>query len=448
MNKKLWEKGKVTREDVHQFTVGRDPEFDLDLAPYDLIGSAAHVRMLSTVGLLPEDELRPVLKGLRDLYEKATSGDLKIEEGVEDIHSQVEIELTRALGDSGKKIHIARSRNDQVLVDIKLYLRDQIVDLAQSTGTLARIFLEKAEAHVATPMPGYTHLQVAMPSSYGLWFSAWSESLLDDLDLLQSALRMANRNPLGSGAGYGSAFPIDRDLTTDLLGFERSHVNSVYAQMTRGKTEKRVAEALAAIASTLGRWAMDTTLYLGQNYRFFSLAEDLTTGSSIMPHKKNPDVFEMIRARSSRMIALPNELALLLHNLPSGYHRDLQLTKEILFPAIHDMHEMLIMAAKAAKALTPNPPALDQPIYAHMFSVEMIQDLTEKGIPFRDAYRTVAETLETGQFKLSETKLTTHLGSRDQPGIERIREYLDEALNTFPERFIDVESLFNGEVNS
>lgn len=443
MSSKIWEKGIATEARIEAFTVGRDPEFDLLLAPYDILGSAAHVKMLNSCGLISKEDTQGVLEGLEALYKDVLAGNFSIEEGVEDIHSQVEMTLIRKLGEAGKKIHTARSRNDQVLVDIKMFLREKAVSLQRRASELSRILLSQADRYQDLPMPGYTHMQVAMPSSYGLWFSAWAESLLDDMDALEYALRISNRNPLGSGAGYGSSFPIDREMTTRLLGFDRPHANSVYAQMTRGKTEKRFAEAIAALASTIGKWAMDSTLYLGQNFSFFRLPDEMTTGSSIMPHKKNPDVFELIRAKCSRLQALPTELTLLTHNLPAGYHRDVQLTKEILFPAIAELESVLDMSAEMALALEPTPPELAAHPYGYIYSVDLIQDMMKQGVPFREAYQRIAGQIAEGNFNIPEKKETTHLGSPDNPGIGNIRNWLDEMERRFPQSFIDVDRLFS-----
>jgi len=396
---KLWSKDSTgTSLLIEQFTVGRDKEFDLLLAKYDVLGSMAHVKMLGEVGLMTSDETVPVLKGLEEILHDINHGRFAIDEGMEDVHSQVEWLLTQRIGDAGKKIHSGRSRNDQVALDIKLYLKDQVLDIKESVKQFFDLLITCSEKYKDKLLPGYTHLQIAMPSSFGLWFGAWAESLADDLELLAAAYAVVNKNPLGSGAGYGSTFPLNRQLTTELLHLGGLNWNSVYAQMSRGKTEKIVAVGLSSIAATLSRLAMDCCLYMNQNFGFISFPEELTTGSSIMPHKKNPDVFELIRAKCNRIQAIPNELTLLINNLPSGYQRDLQLTKEILFPAIEELKACLQLAGLMLSNIEIKDNILADEKYKYLFSVEAVNDLVKKGIPFRDAYRQVGNDIEKGTF--------------------------------------------------
>jgi argininosuccinate lyase len=407
----LWQKNKSSHSAVHAFTAGNDRMYDLLLAPYDVQASLAHASMLCKIGLLTETEFAAIENELQHIRERMAKGEWQIEAGSEDCHSQLELDLTRALGETGKKIHAARSRNDQVLTAIKLFLKDQLEHTAQQVQQLFNLLLTLSETHREKIMPGYTHLQVAMPSSFGLWFGAYAESLCDDLELLLAAHRVADKNPLGSAAGYGASFPVDRAMTTEALGFAAMNVNVVYAQMTRGKSEKTAATALAAIAATLSRLAMDCCLYLGPNFGFISFPDELTTGSSIMPHKKNPDVFELIRARCNRMQALPNEFALLLTNLPSGYHRDLQLTKELIFPAFTTISDCLQMTQLMLEHITVKDNLHEDERYKYMFSVENVNALVLQGVPFRDAYRAVGMAIESGMF-VPETDLNhTHIGS-------------------------------------
>lgn len=414
--KKLWQKESNTPENDLQkktdaFTAGSDRHWDLLLADADVRGSRAHAAMLLSVGLLDAADHRLISEGLDEIAELIRNGQFVIEADVEDVHSQVELMLTRSKGDAGKKIHSGRSRNDQSLLDIKLFVRDQIEAIAELTGRLFEVLVRMSEAHKDQLMPGYTHMQAAMPSSFGLWFGAYAESLADDLEFLRAAYNVVNRNPLGSGAGYGSSFPLDRALTTELLHFESMNYNVVYAQMTRGKTEKTMAVAMAAIAATMGRMAMDICLFSGQDFGFISLPADVCTGSSIMPHKKNPDVFELIRARCNRLQALPNELTLLTGNLPSGYHRDLQLSKECLFPAIISLKDCLEMMSEACVRIQVHADLLSRDRYSCLFSVEMVNDLVLQGVPFRDAYREVAARIENGSYKPEKQILHTHMGS-------------------------------------
>ncbi|MDO8367656.1 MAG: argininosuccinate lyase [Saprospiraceae bacterium] len=431
---KLWAKDQsVTHEIVEQFTVGRDREFDLMLAQYDVQGSLAHTQMLAKVGLLSSEDWVVVQKGLLDIQSEIQAGQFEIESDVEDVHSQIELLLTRRIGEAGKKIHAGRSRNDQVAVDIKLFLRAELSEIKTAVLTLFEQLLDLCEKHKDVLLPGYTHLQVAMPSSFGLWFGAWAESLVDDMELLVAASRVADKNPLGSGAGYGSAFPLDRTLTTGLLGFRTMHFNAVNAQMSRGKTEKIMAMAMANLGSTLARFSMDICLYLSQNFNFISFPPELTTGSSIMPHKKNPDIFELIRAKCNRLQALPNELSLLLTNLPSGYHRDLQLTKEILFPAIGDLKNCLAMMQHALQFIEVRHDILHDERYRYLFSVEAVNELVAQGASFREAYKTVGNEIEVGNFKWDASKGLhhTHEGSMGKLCTAEIRAEMRTVLERF-----------------
>lgn len=395
---KLWEKGIPVNEAIEKFTVGKDRELDLYLAPYDILGSMAHVIMLESVGLLKKKELPELLDALKKLFMRVESGDFIIEEGVEDVHSQVEFMLTKELGDLGKKIHSGRSRNDQVLLDLKLFTREALRGTVETTTHLIDVLLQKAEENKEVLMPGYTHLQVAMPSSFGLWFSAYAESLTDDLELLLSAFKITNQNPLGSAAGYGSSFPLDRQMTTDLLGFNNMNYNVVYAQMGRGKVEKIVSFALGNLASTLSKLAFDVCLFMSQNFNFVSLPPEFTTGSSIMPHKKNPDVFELIRAHCNKIQGVQNQISLITNNLPSGYFRDLQMVKEVFLPAFEETNDCLNIATLALENMTVNTAILDDPKYDYIFSVEEVNRLVLEGVPFREAYKQVGKQIEEGKF--------------------------------------------------
>ena len=409
---KLWQKESTnTSELIEQFTVGRDKEFDLLLAPYDVQGSLAHVAMLERVGLLPANEYVLIKKELEAINKDIETGNFTLSADAEDIHSQIEQMLTERLGDAGKKIHSGRSRNDQVAVDIKLYLRAEVQQIKVLLLDLFELLCRQGEAHKNKLLPGYTHLQLAMPSSFGLWFTAYAESLTDDMDLLMTAYKMTDKNPLGSGAGYGSSFPLNRTYTTELLGFSSLHYNSIYAQMSRGKTERFVAMAISSIAATLSRLSMDACLYMNQNFGFISFPDALTTGSSIMPHKKNPDVFELIRGKCNRIQSVPNELALLIGNLPSGYHREMQLTKEILFPAIEDIKACLKMACLMLENIIVKDNILEEDRYKYLFTVERVNELVNNGITFRDAYRQVAGEVENGTFSFSGSLHHTHEGS-------------------------------------
>lgn len=411
---KLWSKEHTeTSDQIEKFTVGRDNEFDILLAEHDVTGTIAHVTMLQQAGLMSAEDADAALKGLRQILEEIRSDKFVIEDGVEDIHSQVELLLTRRIGEAGKKIHSGRSRNDQVAVDIKLFLRSEILKTKHEVKTLFDLLISQSEKNKDKLIPGYTHLQIAMPSSAGLWLGAYAESLVDDMEMLAAAYAITNKNPLGSGAGYGSSFPLNRTLTTQLLGFGSLNYNSVYAQMSRGKTEKIVSQALASVAATLSRLAMDCCLYLNQNFGFISFPDQLTTGSSIMPHKKNPDVFELVRAHCNRIQAIPNELTLLLNNLPSGYHRDLQLTKEILFPAFRQLTSCIEMTGLMLSNITINDNILADDKYRYLFSVEAVNELVNKGVSFREAYKIIGDQIEKGEFRydLSKGLKHTHEGS-------------------------------------
>lgn len=431
---KLWQKDNTpVSELIDKFTVGRDKEFDLLLARYDVQGSIAHVTMLGEVGLMEKKEAETAVKALQEITGEIESGRFIIEAGVEDVHSQVELMLTKRIGDIGKKIHSGRSRNDQVAVDIKLYLRAEVLEIKKEAEALFELLLTQSEKFKDKLLPGYTHLQIAMPSSFGLWFGAYAESLVDDLEVLAASYAVANKNPLGSGAGYGSSFPLNRTRTTELLEFSAPNYNSVYAQMTRGKTEKIVAMGLSCLAATLGRLAMDCCLYLNQNFGFISFPAELTTGSSIMPHKKNPDVFELIRAKCNRIQSLPNELTLLLTNLPSGYHRDLQLTKEILFPAITEIKSCFQLAILMLANIEVKDDILKDEKYRYLFSVEAVNELVNQGLPFRDAYREVGNQIEKGNFKFDLDKglKHTHEGSIGNLSNKGIRELMRQVSKKF-----------------
>ena len=428
---KLWEKSVDATEEIDRFTVGHDRELDLYLAKYDVLGSMAHITMLREIGLLTAGELDSLLRELRDIYACCERGEFVIEDDVEDVHSQVELMLTRRLGDVGKKIHSGRSRNDQVLVDLKLFTRDRIRDVAHAVRQLFRTLQEQSERYRDVLMPGYTHLQVAMPSSFGLWFGAYAESLADDMLLLEAAYRMTNRNPLGSAAGYGSSFPLDRELTTRLLGFDSMDYNVVYAQMGRGKNERSVAFALAGIAGTVAKLAFDACLFNSQNFGFIRLPAECTTGSSIMPHKKNPDVFELIRARCNRLQALPQQIVLIMNNLPSGYFRDLQEIKEVFLPAFGQLTDCLEMARYIVERIEVNRNILDDPRYDLMFSVEEVNRLAATGTPFRDAYRKVGLDIEAGRFRPAKEVCHTHAGSMGNLCNDRIAALMDATWQRF-----------------
>ncbi len=443
---KLWQKDMATLSEVEAFTVGKDREMDMYLAPFDVLGSLAHIRMLESIGLLTRQELDLLVASLKNIYKAIQYKGFALEPGVEDIHSQVELLLTRELGDIGKKIHSARSRNDQVLVDIKLFLRKEIEDLVRSVISFFDLLQIQSEKYKDDLLPGYTHLQLAMPSSFGLWFGAYAESLVDDMTILKSAFDVVNKNPLGSAAGYGSSFPINRRMTTELLGFAHLNYNVVYAQMGRGKAERVVAQALANIADTLARLSMDMCLYLNQNFGFVSFPPELTTGSSIMPHKKNPDVFELIRSHCNRIKALPNEITLMTTNLPSGYHRDLQLLKEHLFPAFATLRDCIEMAGLMLRHIEIKKDLLKDEKYKYLFTVDAVNELVMKGIPFRDAYKEIGRQVETGTFTAPESgasegeardkghqqAIIYHEGSIGNLCTGEIKALMDKKVSTFP----------------
>ena len=428
---KLWDKGFSTAQEIERFTVGRDREMDLYLAESDVMGSMAHITMLESIGLLTSDELKTLLHELRAIRKEILEGKFTIEEGVEDVHSQIELMLTRRLGDMGKKIHSGRSRNDQVLVDLKLFTRRQLQLVAEDVRTLFGELQAQSERYKQVLMPGYTHLQVAMPSSFGLWFGAYAESLVDDMMFLQAAFRMANRNPLGSAAGYGSSFPLNRTMTTQLLGFESMDYNVVYAQMGRGKMERHVAFALASVAGTLSKLAFDACLFNSQNFAFVKLPDECTTGSSIMPHKKNPDVFELTRAKCNKIQALPQQIMLIMNNLPSGYFRDLQIIKEVFLPCFQELRDCLSMVTYIIQRIKVNEHILDDPRYDLMFSVEEVNRLATEGMPFRDAYKKVGMDIQAGNFKPHKEVHHTHEGSIGNLCNEEIRALMDEVWNGF-----------------
>lgn len=431
MARKLWEKNFEVNREIERFTVGRDREMDLYLAKYDVLGSMAHITMLESIGLLAKEELEPLLAELRNIYRVCERGEFRIEDGVEDVHSQVELMLTEKLGDMGKKIHSGRSRNDQVLVDLKLFTRHELRLVVEAVKALFDELIQKSERYKEVLMPGYTHLQVAMPSSFGLWFGAYAESLADDMLFLQAAYRMTNRNPLGSAAGYGSSFPLNRTMTTQLLGFDSMDYNVVYAQMGRGKMERNVSFALASVAGTLAKLAFDACLFNSQNFGFVKLPKECTTGSSIMPHKKNPDVFELIRAKSNKLQALPQQVTLIMNNLPVGYFRDLQIIKEVFLPAFGELKDCLSMAAYIVNKMEVNEHILDNPIYDPMFSVEEVNDLAAHGMPFRDAYKKVGLEIEAGEFKPRKEIHHTHEGSIGNLCNDQIVALMERTLAEF-----------------
>jgi argininosuccinate lyase len=408
---KLWQKGKETAKSVEAFTVGKDRELDLQMAAFDVLGSLAHTQMLESIGLLTRDELVLIHKELKTIYNEIVQGSFSIDEDVEDIHSQVELLLTQRIGEAGKKIHSGRSRNDQVLVDLKLFFREHIKLLCGNVNVLFEQLIGLSEIHKNKLLPGYTHLQLAMPSSFGLWFGAYAESLADDMEVMLAAWKICNKNPLGSAAGYGSSFPLNRTMTTELLGFDALNYNVVYAQMGRGKTERILAQAMSSVAATLSRFAMDVCLFMNQNFGFISFPDELTTGSSIMPHKKNPDVFELIRAKCNKIQALPNEISMMTTNLPSGYHRDLQLLKESLFPAFQTLNESLEMAAFTIEYIDVKDDILKDEKYLYLFSVEAVNEEVLKGTPFREAYKNVGKQIERKEFKAPARVNHTHEGS-------------------------------------
>ena len=428
---KLWEKNFEINKEIERFTVGRDREMDLYLAKYDVLGSMAHITMLESIGLLEKDELTQLLAELKNIYQLADRGEFVIEDDVEDVHSQVEMLLTRKLGDMGKKIHSGRSRNDQVLVDLKLFTRHELKDIADEVKILFDELIQKSNQYKDVLMPGYTHLQIAMPSSFGLWFGAYAESLTDDMLFLQAAYKMTNRNPLGSAAGYGSSFPLNRTMTTELLGFDSMDYNVVYAQMGRGKMERNVGFAIATIAGTIAKMAFDACLFNSQNFSFVKLPKECTTGSSIMPHKKNPDVFELIRAKCNKLQSLPQQVTLIMNNLPVGYFRDLQIIKEVFLPAFGELKDCLQMAAYIINKIEVNEHILDNPMYDPMFSVEEVNRLAANGMPFRDAYKKVGLDIEAGTFKASHDIHHTHEGSIGNLCNDRVEALMQETLDGF-----------------
>ena len=425
---KLWEKGIQTDKKIEQFTVGNDRELDLVLAKYDAIGSIAHAKLLGEIQLLTTAETDSLVRVLNEILQDIEKGNFEIEDNFEDVHSKVEYLLTVKLGDTGKKIHTARSRNDQVLVDVNLYLKDVVIAFKEQVKVLFDLLMASAEKHQNVLLPGYTHLQIAMPSSFGMWFSAYAETLIDDISILNAALKVVDQNPLGSAAGYGSSFPINRTFTTQELGFETLKFNAVAAQMSRGKSEKTVAFAMASVAATLSKFSMDVCLYMSQNFDFISLPSHLTTGSSIMPHKKNPDVFELIRGKCNKIQALPYEITLITSNLPSGYHRDLQLLKEGLFPAIENLKACLDIAIFAIKDIKVKEHILEDKKYNYLFTVDALNELVITGIPFRDAYKTVAEQLEKGTFQSPKATKHTHEGSINNLCLEEIKLKMKSAF--------------------
>lgn len=429
MAKKLWEKNIDVNPEIERFTVGKDRELDLFLAPYDVMGSLAHSAMLATIGMLTEEEKNSLHAELRNIYAAIEKGEFIIEEGVEDVHSQVELMLTRKLGDTGKKIHSGRSRNDQVLLDLKLFTRKELQEVCEAVKELFDALIEQSNRHKEVLMPGYTHLQVAMPSSFGLWFGAYAESLADDMLYLQAAYRMCNRNPLGSAAGYGSSFPLNRTMTTELLGFDSMNYNVVYAQMGRGKCERNVAYALATVAGTLAKMAFDACMFNSQNFGFVKLPAECTTGSSIMPHKKNPDVFELLRAKCNRLQALPTDIILIMNNLPCGYFRDLQIIKELFLPAFGEIKECIAMATYIIKRIEVNESILEDNRYDAMFSVEEVNRLAAEGMPFRDAYKKVGLDIEAGTFTPNKKINHTHEGSIGNLCNEQITAFMESTYN-------------------
>ncbi len=428
---KLWSKGFEINKEIERFTVGRDREMDLYLAKYDVMGSMAHITMLNSIGLIADDELPQLLRELRKIYDICEKGEFVIEDDIEDVHSEVELMLTRALGDMGKKIHSGRSRNDQVLVDLKLFTRARLREVVDEVKTLFDELIQQSEANKDVLMPGYTHLQIAMPSSFGLWFGAYAESLTDDMLYLQAAYKMTNRNPLGSAAGYGSSFPLNRQMTTDLLGFDSMNYNVVYAQMGRGKMERNVAFAIAGLAGTLAKMAFDACLFNSQNFQFVKLPKECTTGSSIMPHKKNPDVFELIRAKSNKLQSLPTQVTLIQNNLPCGYFRDLQIIKEVFLPAFDELLDCLRMTAYIINKMEVRRDILDNPMYDAIFSVEEVNRLAAEGMPFRDAYKKVGLDIEAGKFTPNKNIHHTHEGSIGNLCNDRIQALMQQTLSGF-----------------
>ncbi|MCW2261434.1 MULTISPECIES: argininosuccinate lyase [Sphingobacterium] len=428
---KIWQKNIDVDSFVESFTVGNDRVMDLQLAAADVLGSLAHTRMLNSINLMTDEDLAIVQQELKNIYHEISAGEFEIEDSVEDVHSQVEMLLTQRIGEAGKKIHSGRSRNDQVLVDLKLYFRTEIQNMVGNTEIFFQQLIKLSEQYKDILIPGYTHLQIAMPSSFGLWFGAYAESLVDDLELMKAAWKVCNKNPLGSAAGYGSSFPLNRTMTTNLLGFDDLNYNVVYAQMGRGKTERILAQAMSSIAATLAKFAMDVTLYINQNFGFISFPAHLTTGSSIMPHKKNPDVFELIRSRCNKIQALPNEIALMTTNLPSGYHRDLQLLKENLFPAFKSLNDCLEIATFMLEHISVKKDVLDDPKYDYLFSVEVVNNEVLKGVPFREAYKNIGIAIDAGEFQPSKEVNHTHEGSIGNLGNDQIQRMFKEVIAAF-----------------
>ncbi len=445
---KLWDKGTEINKLIETFTIGRDTEMDYFLAQYDVLGSLAHIQMLKSIGLLSKEELNSLTKELRLIYIEIKGGSFTIEAGSEDVHSQIELMLTRKLGDTGKKIHSGRSRNDQVLLDLKLFAREEIRAIVEQVNDLFNILLTQSEKNKDILMPGYTHLQVAMPSSFGLWFGAYAESLADDLLLLQAAYRITDQNPLGSGAGYGSSFPLDRQMTTDLLGFESMNYNVIYAQMGRGKIEKIIAFALASIASTLSKLAYDVCLFMSQNFNFIALPEELTTGSSIMPHKKNPDVFELLRSHCNRIQSLPNQILVMTNNLPSGYFRDLQLIKEAFVPSFHDLKNCLSITSFAISHLKVNEKIMEDIRYENIYSVEEVNTLVLQGVPFREAYRKIGESINSATFHPNKKINHTHQGSIGNLCHPQVKQRMEQIITSFNFKQAKgaIENLLNGKI--
>ena len=431
MSNKLWEKNFEVNKEIERFTVGRDREMDMYLAKYDVLGSMAHITMLESIGLLEKDELEKLLAELRHIYQLCEDGKFSIEKDVEDVHSEVELMLTRKLGDMGKKIHSGRSRNDQVLVDLKLFTRHELMEVVDNVKALFDELIQKSDQYKDVLMPGYTHLQIAMPSSFGLWFGAYAEGLADDMLYLQAAWRMTNRHPLGSAAGYGSSFPLNRQMTTDLLGFDSMDYNVVYAQMGRGKMERNVAFAMATVAGTLAKMAFDACMFNCQNFQFVKLPKECTTGSSIMPHKKNPDVFELIRAKSNKLQSLPQQIMMIMNNLPVGYFRDLQIIKEVFLPAFDELNDCLRMAAYIINKMEVNDHILDNPMYDPMFSVEEVNRLAAAGMPFRDAYKKVGLEIEAGEFVANKNIHHTHEGSIGNLCNDKIQALMEQTMAEF-----------------
>ena len=431
MAQKLWEKSVQVNQEIERFTVGLDREMDLYLAKHDVLGSMAHITMLESIGLLTSNELVTLLEELKNIYSMAERGEFVIEEGVEDVHSQVELMLTRKLGDVGKKIHSGRSRNDQVLLDLKLFTRSQLKEIAEDVEQLFNALIQQSEHYKNVLMPGYTHLQIAMPSSFGLWFGAYAESLVDDMLFLQAAFKLCNRNPLGSAAGYGSSFPLNRTMTTELLGFDSMNYNVVYAQMGRGKMERNVAFALASIAGTISKLAFDACMFNSQNFGFVKLPDECTTGSSIMPHKKNPDVFELTRAKCNKLQSLPQQIMMIANNLPSGYFRDLQIIKEVFLPAFQELKDCLQMTTYIINKIKVNEEILNDDKYLYIFSVEEVNRLAREGMPFRDAYKKVGLDIEAGKFTHNKQVSHTHEGSIGNLCNEQITALMQQVVNGF-----------------